>query len=771
MTSTTHSPYITPDVFKSYSPTVNIFSDNIQDVTHGRVDTFLAAASNGIIGITASKVAKKYTVVAFSTEFEVMVIHFPPGSNWKRYNRGVGIISSAILLNMDYKKFAFHMDLTVAHLYIKNGLHITNGVDMLSTSTKPRHSVEAFLEALGGEAGLMKPAVLRLFKSLCGRHTPLDKLALQAWCANRAASQTDSFKGAPIINTIILPRQHREVIIQTIHDAQRLHLLKPQEVKNDVAAEFAVKKGNLSMSSERYGTRVRLSSGHQSMLVEVEHGGETRALTGRVSRVLGRASTIHLHESSGVIQSIKSVKTIGREAPTNAEARRTLLMVHALQRRITLMTSYFVQRIWFASNPSASILPPPSLTSELEVISPPRPLNASQHSAVADILDEAKKPITVIHGPPGTGKTTVIAAAVISKIRGTIKGGIWLSAQSNVAVKNVAEKLASSDFFDFKILVSKDFHFDWHEHLYERIEENVIRSDNFTDSGTDMERKLGGVRVILCTLSMFSHPRISCATRLLPVQTVIFDEASQIEVGDYFPVLAAHQSSLRKLVFIGDDKQLPPYGQEDLNDLRSIFEMEHLRKDAVFLDTQYRMPLIIGAFISRNVYDGKLKSQHPAGYSKCCSFIDVKRGKELRQGKSWKNLEEARVVINIAEKLHQQGQSWRIITPYDPQRSFIESQLKREGKIPWEDKCFNVDAFQGNEDDVIIVSIVRTEKIGFLREPRRLNVMLTRCKKRLIVCTSRSFICGEGSDTLVGKMAMEFGDCVWVSEHQAGLTF
>jgi hypothetical protein len=87
--------------------------------------------------------------------------------------------------------------------------------------------------------------------------------------------------------------------------------------------------------------------------------------------------------------------------------------------------------------------------------------------------------ITVIHGGPGTGKTvrayrgsksvathdipqTVIAAAVMSLMASADKSKtIWLVAQSNVAVKNIAEKLASCKFWEFRLLVSFDFHFDW----------------------------------------------------------------------------------------------------------------------------------------------------------------------------------------------------------------------------------------------------------------------------------------------------------------------
>jgi RecA/RadA recombinase len=68
--------------------------------------------------------------------------------------------------------------------------------------------------------------------------------------------------------------------------------------------------------------------------------------------------------------------------------------------------------------------------------------------------------ITLVHGPPGTGKTTVIATYVVDAIRAGQRG-IYLMAQSNVAVKNIAEKLAKFDFFGFKLLVSQGFHYEW----------------------------------------------------------------------------------------------------------------------------------------------------------------------------------------------------------------------------------------------------------------------------------------------------------------------
>jgi len=94
-------------------------------------------------------------------------------------------------------------------------------------------------------------------------------------------------------------------------------------------------------------------------------------------------------------------------------------------------------------------------------------------------------------------------------------------------------------------------------------------------------------------------------TKIVPVQTIIIDEASQIEAGDYLPILARYKKTLRKMVFIGDDKQcmcgerewmrsrctdsgstVSPYGQEDIPELKSVFEWPHLRDNAAFLDTQ-----------------------------------------------------------------------------------------------------------------------------------------------------------------------------------------
>ncbi|KAJ7903468.1 AAA domain-containing protein [Mycena olivaceomarginata] len=170
------------------------------------------------------------------------------------------------------------------------------------------------------------------------------------------------------------------------------------------------------------------------------------------------------------------------------------------------------------------------------------------------------------------------------------------------------------------------------------------------------------------------------------------------------------------------------------------------------------MPEQLGTFIGKHVYDGKLKTVH-RNSAQCCWFVDVK-GKEEAKGRSWINVAEAKAAIAEAREYYDKNKSYRIITPYDAQRALLESTLKA-AKIPWENKVFCVDSFQGNEEDYIILSIVRTEKIGFLAEPRRVNVMLTRCKRGMVVCASRAFVEGPAKESLVGLLAAELGDSAW----------
>ena len=137
--------------------------------------------------------------------------------------------------------------------------------------------------------------------------------------------------------------------------------------------------------------------------------------------------------------------------------------------------------------------------------------------------------------------------------------------------------------------------------------------------------------------------------------------------------------------------------------------------------------------------------------------------------------ERIETVLLLAQHLQDEGKFYRIITPYDAQKNELERALK-DADLNWHDKCFNVDSFQGqylvptppivarnlhtktgNEDDIIVISLVCSKTLGFLTSTRRTNVMLTRCKRGMYIVSSKAFLEGKGADSLVGKMAAELG--------------
>lgn len=196
------------------------------------------------------------------------------------------------------------------------------------------------------------------------------------------------------------------------------------------------------------------------MQIEVTRNGKACTVDARLRLLKGKMAQLSI---SGASQADKlSVRTIGREDPTSAEAFRSRIIFQIIHYETAFLTFPFVQNIWFPKQAERLDFGIPF--NSIPIAFDSRPLNESQKSAVKAILSENPLDrLVLIHGPPGTGKTTVIAAAVISA-RNSRGGeqGLWLVAQSNVAVKNIAEKLADLEFFDFKLLVSKDFHLDWY---------------------------------------------------------------------------------------------------------------------------------------------------------------------------------------------------------------------------------------------------------------------------------------------------------------------
>jgi regulator of nonsense transcripts 1 len=208
----------------------------------------------------------------------------------------------------------------------------------------------------------------------------------------------------------------------------------------------------------------------QTVRVVVEDPSGSFATRGEVIASGQRAT--YTDKGSGIgDRKIVSITGIGREAPTMAQKARDRSLLRLLQ-RLESPDNPWLRNIWFNKTASSITWPETWFPNDFKYpkLSPAaserlsndaKRLNPSQQIAVNAMLSkDPKNVITIIQGPPGTGKTSVIAFFVQMAVA-LGKTGIWLIAQSNVAVKNIAEKLSKVGFHDYRLLVSQDFIGDW----------------------------------------------------------------------------------------------------------------------------------------------------------------------------------------------------------------------------------------------------------------------------------------------------------------------
>ncbi|KAK1236206.1 hypothetical protein PQX77_000550, partial [Marasmius sp. AFHP31] len=638
--------------------------------------------------------------------------------------------------------FGFDLAPLALGLYSDFGLVVRSGFDIQSASLETEHEpesqfdgskpvppqkepnapnrnndrlnpLEATLACVGEAVKVLENNFTSVFMDLTyhpqssARDTPqnssLRDMMMRAWISRFLATFENgpqTFGDVPAIDLSRFEHDQIAVLARVANDAFRLDYLKPLQTIHQFS-ESAVDGDIIRVTNDKFQNRLRQD---RTLKIEVQNRyGARYNMASQTGDVLGRETFISKNDMSSNA-SVTTITSIGRDAPTRAERQKGLMVLRTLQgKKGDIQENPWIKNIWFPTADELSWPEEWTTTTTLPSTIPDSSLNSSQTRVVEHMLSPSNDHrIVVVRGPPGSGKTSVIAKFVTTVIDAG-GGGIWLVAKSNVAVKNIAEKLVKEKFLQWKLLVSKDFHFGWHEHLYQQILDRVIRSDRFMSV---KPKELADCKVILCTLSMLSARLLKKFTQAVPIQTLVVDEASQIEIGDYFHAFEVAKGTLRKMCLIGDDKQLPPYGQEDLKNLRSVFEVKHLRGRIDLLDTQYRMPPQIGQFISDHVYDGELKSNpnHPiTDEVLACRLVDA-HGKEESDGSSYKNTSEAAVILTIAQHLQAANKSFRIITPYDGQRNYIEQEMKK-ADMTWEDTCFNVDSFQGNEEDFIIISL------------------------------------------------------------------
>ena len=409
-------------------------------------------------------------------------------------------------------------------------------------------------------------------------------------------------------------------------------------------------------------------------------------------------------------------------------------------------------------------------------------LNEAQRKAAKAAVEQR---MTLIQGPPGTGKTHT-AVRILEAWAQQDMGTVLAVADSNVAVDNLLEGLlklgvravrlgqpvkvreglreATMDALMEKHPLRRDLvdHLELNEKLGRKIKgmrggkEKGLAHRDLSRGWKEVRRIEGQMRddildkaqVLCCTCIGSGHELLD--GRRFP--QVLLDESTQAtEPASLVPIVRG----ARQLVLVGDHKQLPPTvisrRAENGGLSKSLFErMMDMGIEAHLLTTQYRMHPAISKFPNEAFYDGLLvdgveSSQRPtpAGmlwpdWDTPIAFIPVEGGEATSaDSESKENTAEASWVSKIVEGLLDTGDveiaDIGVITPYAAQVRAIRDVLPESVQ---EVEVKTVDGYQGREKEIIVFSCVRSNSegnVGFLSDPRRLNVALTRAKRGLIV--------------------------------------
>jgi superfamily I DNA and/or RNA helicase len=412
-------------------------------------------------------------------------------------------------------------------------------------------------------------------------------------------------------------------------------------------------------------------------------------------------------------------------------------------------------------------------------------LNKTQEHAVNEVL--WAKDVMVVHGPPGTGKTTTLVEAIYETLRR--ENQVLVCAQSNMAVDWISEKLVDRGVNVLRIGNPTKVNDKMLSFTYERrfeshpdypqlwsirkamreMRQNRKRGDrnyhqkidSLKSRATEIEVRInaelfGEARVIASTL-------VGSANRLLDGQkfgTLFIDEAAQaMEAACWIPIRKA-----TRVIFAGDHCQLPPTIKSiaAMNAGLGKTLMERIvenKPDVVtLLKTQYRMNDDIMRFSSDYFYNGELESAPQIKYRGILDYdipmmwVDTAGmdSKEEFVGESFGriNKQEAELTLTTLEEYFNKIGKERIleeridvgiISPYRAQVQYLRRLIKKKEYFKPYRRLISVntvDGFQGQERDVILISLVRANnegQIGFLRDLRRMNVAITRARMKLII--------------------------------------
>ena len=402
-------------------------------------------------------------------------------------------------------------------------------------------------------------------------------------------------------------------------------------------------------------------------------------------------------------------------------------------------------------------------------------LNGSQVNAVKSVLTN---PLSLIQGPPGTGKT-VTSATIIYHLAKISNGQVLVCAPSNVAVDQLCERIHRTGLKTVRVTAKSREDVESSVGFLS-LHEQVRMNDSNTELAklTQLKNELGELSsqdekkfkqltrsaereiltnadVICCTCVGAGDPRIS----KFKFRTVLIDESTQAaEPECMIPIVLG----CKQLVLVGDHQQLGPVimnkkaAKAGLN--QSLFErLVILGCAPIRLNVQYRMHPCLSEFPSNMFYEGSLQNgvtmqqrvrpdvdfPWPARDSPMLFWSNLGNEEISASGTSYLNRTEAANVEKIVTRFFKAGvrpSDIGIITPYEGQRSYVVQSMQLNGTFKKENykeiEVASVDAFQGREKDYIVLSCVRSndhQGIGFLSDPRRLNVALTRAKYGVVI--------------------------------------